>query len=611
MSDRSDRLPQLRGSPERHPPRSAGGNAGSSSPFRGGLGEHASPESPSAAYDGGVFGHDGSGEANPFSLPREDVFLMREREKAAKAQERERLTKMKIWEKPARSSQLLSSTQQVLASSYADRVAERQKYLSTTLNTAGALASRALHSGVGPAAMAPSAGQGLGSTAPGSANGASGGAGGVFHVRRREKENMSDFIAKKRDMFLIQMSLDTKRAEIQKLEEKAQMKEDALRKSEQMLEEDAMRFDAFLKENDRKAHDALKRADLETKEKQEKVLEIKKLNAEISKVENEMSKYEEQLLACMKYKEFLDSLTPQEHKDKVAKRKAERAKARAARAAAGGSAASARRSSASSAGDEKENGASSASAAAAGVSAAAAAASGGGDSDSDDDDAMYFERPEQLLEIFAQLEERNLFLIQNVQETEEALDELHNKFQETKAQMEEKTQGLHASIADLRAKIRHENEKAAALRRRASASSVAGTQQKLLAGLSEKVAQVYSACGLDPDTQTDTLDMLRDIEQWLETLLASIQTMDTAKVEAAEKKKNAERREQIRAIKREEQQRLYEERLAKSAARANAEVVRRVGKPIMFRSPPLRKKKKKENVAVVDEEAEELKRFFT
>lgn len=40
----------------------------------------------------------------------------------------------------------------------------------------------------------------------------------------QEKENMADFIAKKREMFLVQMSLDTKREEIRKLEEKAQMK---------------------------------------------------------------------------------------------------------------------------------------------------------------------------------------------------------------------------------------------------------------------------------------------------------------------------------------------------------------------------------------------------
>ena len=59
------------------------------------------------------------------------------------------------------------------------------------------------------------------------------------------------------------MSLDTKREEIRKLEEKAQMKEEALKKSEQMLEEDAIRFDTFLKENDKKAHDAITRAERE------------------------------------------------------------------------------------------------------------------------------------------------------------------------------------------------------------------------------------------------------------------------------------------------------------------------------------------------------------
>ena len=48
--------------------------------------------------------------------------------------------------------------------------------------------------------------------------------------RRKEKENMADFIAKKREMFLVQMSLDTKRAEIRKLEERAQQREEALRK---------------------------------------------------------------------------------------------------------------------------------------------------------------------------------------------------------------------------------------------------------------------------------------------------------------------------------------------------------------------------------------------
>lgn len=36
--------------------------------------------------------------------------------------------------------------------------------------------------------------------------------------RRQDKENMAEFLAKKREMFLVQMSLDTKRSEILKLE---------------------------------------------------------------------------------------------------------------------------------------------------------------------------------------------------------------------------------------------------------------------------------------------------------------------------------------------------------------------------------------------------------
>jgi hypothetical protein len=67
------------------------------------------------------------------------------------------------------------------------------------------------------------------------------------------------------------MSLDTKRAEIQKLVDRARQREEALKKSESMLEEDAVRFDAFLKENDDKVQEAIRKADVEVKAKQDKV----------------------------------------------------------------------------------------------------------------------------------------------------------------------------------------------------------------------------------------------------------------------------------------------------------------------------------------------------
>lgn len=40
---------------------------------------------------------------------------------------------------------------------------------------------------------------------------------------------------------------------------------------------------------------------------------------------------------------------------------------------------------------------------------------------------MYFQEPRTLLQIYAHLEEQNLFLIQNAQESEEALEELRAK----------------------------------------------------------------------------------------------------------------------------------------------------------------------------------------
>ena len=161
----------------------------------------------------------------------------------------------------------------------------------------------------------------------------------ISQDRRREKENMADFIAKKREMFLVQMSLDTKREEIRKvcvdphgtpppappllldlcshtdpcyvwfvilclqLEQKAHMKEEALKKSELMLEEDAIRFDAFLKENDKKAHEAIKNAEREAKLKTDKLQEIKRLKHSIHVVANEKGKCEEALRDCLKYKE--------------------------------------------------------------------------------------------------------------------------------------------------------------------------------------------------------------------------------------------------------------------------------------------------------------------
>ena len=48
---------------------------------------------------------------------------------------------------------------------------------------------------------------------------------------------------------------------------------------------------------------------------------------------------------------------------------------------------------------------------------------------------LFFADPQQLLDIFAELEEQNLSLIQNSQETEEALEELRQTIKQTQDRM--------------------------------------------------------------------------------------------------------------------------------------------------------------------------------
>lgn len=45
---------------------------------------------------------------------------------------------------------------------------------------------------------------------------------------------------------------------------------------------------------------------------------------------------------------------------------------------------------------------------------------------------MYFKEPEMLLQVFQELEKANLFLVQNSQETQEALERLRSKYTQAK-----------------------------------------------------------------------------------------------------------------------------------------------------------------------------------
>mmetsp|Transcript_12014 Transcript_12014/g.25254 ORF Transcript_12014/g.25254 Transcript_12014/m.25254 type:complete len:416 (-) Transcript_12014:229-1476(-) len=230
-----------------------------------------------------------------------------------------------------------------------------------------------------------------------------------------------------------------------------------------------------------------------------------------------------------------------------------------------------------------------------------------------DDIPMYFQKPQQLLDIFAQLEEQNLFLIQNCQETEEALEELKMKYRETKQRMDAETDGLQAQIDVLQSAIKIEEEKGKALMDRATRNTkgVLSGKDVSLDDLSSKVTEVYVRCGFEADASQSSLQMLTNIEAKLEEYLAIIDQMPEDFVEVAEKQKEKERRQRAREEKIEAQRREQERRVQRSLERAQAPVHKKQGKPLMFRSvPPTRKKKEDDTGPKQTDEEQELAAYL-
>ena len=198
---------------------------------------------------------------NPFRLPPdEEVFLMREQRRKEKEEEKVVKSNQKVWEKKTFSGRIVTSKR---------LRKDEARTLSLKEGTKGGLGEK---TSAASSSAKPAVGEEPGGRAP-------------------MRENTADFVAKKREMFLVQMALDVKKAEILKLDEKGKAKEQALCKSQQMLDEDVARFDTFLQANDAKAHSAMRRAEEMSKIKQERLSKIKGLRGKIAQIQSEISKY--------------------------------------------------------------------------------------------------------------------------------------------------------------------------------------------------------------------------------------------------------------------------------------------------------------------------------
>ena len=130
--------------------------------------------------------------------------------------------------------------------------------------------------------------------------------------------------------------------------------------------------------------------------------------------------------------------------------------------------------------------------------------------------------------------------------------------------------------------------------------------------INQKVSEIYLNSGFDNDTSIGTLTMLANIESKLENLLSVIQTLPEDFVAATEKQKERKRRQEVREEKKAKQKKQQELRIKKYLKRSQAPIMKKTGKPLMFRSMPIEKKKQtaEKDADQPQDEGEDFMNFF-
>ncbi|XP_059799868.1 cilia- and flagella-associated protein 100 [Hypanus sabinus] len=532
---------------------------------------------------------------NPFKVPRDcDIFALRDIEREEKKKKQEEQKKLKIYEKTTYTARVNAKCGKALKPEEDPGIDLQAEHQANVKKLA------ALHSD--PTWKVK-----------------------VTRDRQIERETLNDYINKKREMFMLQYSLTMKKDEIGKLEEAVAAEELKLQMAERFLEEDAAMFDEFLKENDKNSVQAMQIAEQETKLKLEKVAEIKKLTTQMMAVKNDIVKYEETLKDYRLYRDFLMKLSPKEWREARERKKKETKLARVISRDAtrniplpvvgrkgsrldtqsgtvmrsdqlqAGTAAKWRKTSAVSVEAKSEE---------------------LDWSSNDEEPELYFTDPKQLLDIYTELEEHNLSLILNSQETEEAVEEIKQAMADAQVKMNCEMDFLKQQLNVLTEAVAKEESQAAELELKAKmfsfSQSTIEDQDKMLEALDQKVMEVYHSCIGENEANMTTLQMLTSIENYLEDLFENLEKLPREKVELAEKNKEKERRMRLREEKVMEEKLHQEERIQRAMMRSQAEHQKKLGRRLVYRSePPVIKEHKKQVLDTTDQEKEEEEYYFS
>jgi len=441
------------------------------------------------------------------------------------------------------------------------------------------------------------------------------------------KEGITEYIARKREMFHVKYAISVKREEMRQLEKLAREEEKKLVIAEKCLEEDAITFDKFLKENDANSVESIRRVEQETRRKLEKVAAVKKLHNTIRGIETEISKSEERLKMFKKYRAFVDTLTPEEHRKPKKEKNISRKQSAVSTVDSSSQIKSTKRTRMSARTSVMSNRRFSARNSKMSVKESVAFTPSSDnqeierktpdivESSSDEEEAyLYFNNPEDLLTLFHDLEDQNLSMIQNGQDMEEALDEMKAQAKVTEERLNREVNFLVDQIEMLEANVKRENEKVEDLELKCEFFSFGNydeaDQDKLVKQYDDAIKKVYGNIVGNEDAQIPTIHMVVSIENTLSQLLDEMENLPSETVAQYEKSFEKDRRARAREEKAREQEEAQKERVKRALERAQAAPRNNIGRKPVRRSEPPRSKAKTRTTNDENSKEQQEHRYF-
>ncbi|CAG7830070.1 unnamed protein product [Allacma fusca] len=471
----------------------------------------------------------------------------------------------------------------------------------------------------------------------------------VSKMQKISRNVSSAYITHRKRLFYLDHAIHARRLALKKLRRDAELEERALKNFEWLVQFTQDAFDTFLKENDDDTMAAVHAAETALKEKLEKMLEARTLSIHINTVKTDILAANESLKECKSYMKFLDDIATelmrrdeleatraarrqQQIKEEMLKFLKEGMTLTEARAAVKANENEAiidtfggkfSKNSGEQIADDTSD--------AHFLSQLQEEAQGGmvsieeNESPSEtllgeDPDGfnesellnsmelvggnevtdrqelanLSFTNPKQLLDIYLEMEEQNLSLIQHAQHSEETLEGIQGQIRKTKKIMDHKARLLRNEINKTEAANDKMEERVHAIKAIINMFSgghydVKG-QEKFMRLLRKHVSKVFKTAitnnKIANDSQLTAVLMLTAVEKQFEDLVRDIESMPTEVVVKISREMEKDRRENERLERMQDRKYKQSQRVNRSIERAKAPVKHKRGRPLFPRSRP-------------------------